>query len=69
MRKRKLFDKYRELEYYIYSEQKDYLKKIILLLTFKSLKQIINDFEPPTDMPRWKVRLIKEDILNTKLVI
>ncbi len=66
--KRKLFDKYRELEYYIYSEQKEYLKKLILLLTFKSLKQIINDFEPPTDMPRWKVRLIKEDILNTKLV-
>ncbi len=64
--KRKLFDKYRELEYFIYSEQREYFKKLIIQLTEKDLKQIISDFNPPKDMPIWKVRLIKDPLLLGK---
>jgi len=58
--KRRLFDKYRELEYFIYSEQREYFKKLILQLCNKDLKTIVKDFDPPSTMPNWKVRLIKE---------
>jgi hypothetical protein len=34
----------------------DLMKKLIM----NNIKDIICDFEPPLDMPNWKVRLIKE---------
>jgi hypothetical protein len=65
--KRRLFDRFRELEYYIYSEQKEYFKKLVLLLVSKSLKDIASDFNPPSGFPNWKKRLIKEtDLLDNK---
>lgn len=65
--KRKFFPNYRELEYYIYSEYKEYFKKLILLLTKKDFQQIINEFSPPSTMPNWKTRLIKEkDLFNNR---
>ena len=63
--KRKLFIQFRELEFFIYSEFSEYFKKLILLLTKKSYQDIIDEFEPPVDMPNWKRRLIKEkDLLD-----
>lgn len=61
--KRKLIGQFRELEYYMYSEQSEYLKKLILKLTSKNYQQIIEEFVPPIDMPNWKKRLIKEPSL------
>ena len=61
--KRKLFDNYRELEYFTYSEQKEYFKKLILKLIEKDFSEIILDFQPPQSMPYWKVRLIKDETL------
>jgi Protein of unknown function DUF262. len=58
--KRRLFDKYRELEYYMYCEHKIYFKKLILQLIETELKSIATDFVPPVNMPNWKIRLIKE---------
>lgn len=58
--KRCLIDKYRELEYYLDTQYKGYLKKLVLALVEKDFKQIIEDFIPPIDMPNWKIRLIKE---------
>jgi hypothetical protein len=51
------------LEYYAYSNYKEYLKKLLLQLTTNDLKDIICDFIPPENMPNWKVRLIKESNL------
>lgn len=63
--KRRLFDKFRELEYYIYSDCREYFKKLVLLLVSKDLKAIANDFIPPRNFPNWKQRLIKEaDLLD-----
>lgn len=65
--KRRLFDRFRELEYYIYSDQKEYFKKLVLLLVSKSIKDIASEFNPPNDFPNWKRRLIKEtDLLDNK---
>lgn len=65
--KRRLFERFRELEYYIYSDQKEYFKKLVILLVSKSLKDIANDFNPPNGFPNWKTRLIKEvDLLENK---
>lgn len=66
--KRCLIDNYRELEYYIYNtDYAIYLKKLILQLCNTDIKKIIDDFQPPSDMPNWKVRLIKEaDLLDKK---
>jgi len=65
--KRRLFERFRELEYYIYSDQKEYFKKLILLLVSKSLKDIASEFNPPSDFPNWKKRLVKEPkILDNK---
>jgi len=69
--KRCLIDKYRELEYFIYGNYKnrgmyrEYLKKLIIELQNKDLHTIINNFSPPSNMPNWKKRLIKEpDLLD-----
>lgn len=68
--KRCLIDKFRELEYYIYGRNIDYriyIKKLILKLVQSSLDQIISDFVPPSTMPNWKIRLIKEpNLLDNK---
>jgi len=71
--KRCLIENYRELEYFIYGKYKyqeyfkEYLKNLLLKLVDKDLDTLINEFNPPTDMPNWKVRLIKEpDLLNKK---
>lgn len=72
-----------ELEYFIYGSYKtrdrnyktsmtkdhykQYLKKLLLQLTEKSLEDIIGGFNPPDNMPNWKVRLIKEpELLDSK---
>lgn len=63
--KRCLIDKFRELEYYIYSDCKLYFKKLILKLIDSSLTDVIENFTPPYNMPNWKIRLIKEpELLN-----
>ena len=43
--------------------KRDYLKELFLKLFDKSLKDIINEYECPDNMPNWKKRLIKEDNL------
>lgn len=58
--KRRLFDKFRELEYYMYSEFREYFKKLINMLISKNLKDICLDFNVPEGFPNWKSRLIKE---------
>lgn len=63
--KRRFFDKFREIEWYIYSDFREYFKKLILQLIEKDFAKIIQDFQPPLDMPNWKKRLIKEpDLLD-----
>ncbi len=67
--KRRLFDKYRELEYFIYSENKEYFRKLVHQLCEKDLKSIAIDFKPPDKMPNWKIRLIKEpDLLDNSRI-
>lgn len=61
--KRRLIDRFRELEYYINSDYKLYFKKLIDLLVDKSLKEIVDTFIPPDKMPNWKKRLITESEL------
>jgi len=67
--KRCLIARYRELEYYIYGTKnnieryRDYVKRLFLNLTKKTLKNFIKDFVVPDNMPNWKKRLIKEDDL------
>lgn len=63
--KRRLFDRFRELEYYIYSEFREYFKKLVLELCNKDLGTIATDFIPPSGFPNWKLRMIKEkDLLD-----
>jgi Protein of unknown function DUF262 len=65
--KRRLLDKFRELEYYIYSDFREYFKKLVLQLIQKDLKKIAIDFIPDNNFPNWKKRLIKEpDLLDKK---
>lgn len=64
--KRRLFDRFRELEYYIYSEFREYFKKLVLELLNKDLQAIAEGFNPPVNFPNWKLRLIKEKELLDK---
>ncbi|QRI48306.1 DUF262 domain-containing protein [Elizabethkingia anophelis] len=65
--KRRLIDKYREIEYLINStEYRDYFKNLLISLMSNNLIGIINSFIPPTDFPNWKTRLIKEPALLDK---
>jgi hypothetical protein len=65
--KRRLFDRFRELEYFIYSEWREYFKKLVLELCNKDLEAIAADFNPPENFPNWKLRMIKEkDLLDKK---
>ena len=61
--KRKLFVQFREIEYFIGSDYKEYFKKLVLLLTEKTYDEILREFIFPKDMPNWKRRLIKEETL------
>jgi len=58
--KRRIIDNFREIEYIIHSEFKDYIKDLILNLRENTLKEIAQNFIPPKDFPNWKLRLIKE---------
>jgi hypothetical protein len=65
--KRCLIDKFREIEYYIYSDHRIYFKKLILKLIETDLAGIISSFVPPSNFPNWQNRLIKEpDLLDNK---
>ena len=55
--KRCLIDKFRELEYYIYSDCKLYFKELVLKLIDNSLRD---------NMPNWKIQLIKDPALLDK---
>ena len=61
-----LIDKFRELEYYIYSDCKLYFKELVLKLIDNSLRDIIENFVPPHNMPNWKIQLIKDPALLDK---
>jgi len=58
--KRRLFDKFRELEYYLDSEYKEYFKNLVLMLLSSNLEEISSEFAPPNDFPNWKLKLIKD---------
>ena len=58
--KRRLIDKYREIEYLIYSEFKEYFKNLILKLKNENLKELAINFKPVNGFPNWKLKLIKE---------
>lgn len=64
--KRRLFDKFREIEYCINHEYyREYFKQFILQLLEKTPVQITQNFNPPEQYPNWKSRLIKEpDLLD-----
>lgn len=58
--KRRIIDNFRELEYIIHSDFKDYIKQLILNLIDSNPTKLIDDFIAPKDFPNWKLRLIKE---------
>jgi hypothetical protein len=62
----------RALEFYIYGnngEYRIYLKNLIIKLLDDNLIGIVDKFVPPSDMPNWKVRLIKEtDLLDNRCI-
>jgi hypothetical protein len=65
--KHKLFVQFREIEYFIGKDDSaEYFKKLVLLLTEKTYRQIIDEFNPPENMPNWKIKLIKDDSLLNK---
>ena len=65
--KRRLFDRFRELEYFIYSEWREYFKKLVIELCNKDMMAIAVDFTPTANFPNWKLRMIKEkDLLDKK---
>ena len=61
--KRRIIDNFREIEYIINSEFKDYIKALILNLIDEDLKQLLEKFTFPDTFPNWKKRLIKENEL------
>lgn len=61
--KRKFVVNLTDLNYYIYNERTDskaYFLYLVLSLLEKDYQCIIDEFVAPADMPRWKVKLIKE---------
>jgi hypothetical protein len=64
--KRRLFDKFREVEYFVNNEfYRVYFKKLVLSLIHQTPKEIISNFQPVDNFPNWKKRLITEpDILD-----
>jgi len=50
---------------FLFNRDSSYLKELFVLLMCKDLMEIIADYEIPSDMPNWKMRLIKEpDLLD-----
>ncbi|MEM6737767.1 MAG: DUF262 domain-containing protein [Bacteroidota bacterium] len=59
--KRRLFDRFREVEYFVNDEYyREYFKKFVLLLIDKTPIEISAEFQANPDFPNWKKRLIKE---------
>ncbi len=59
--KRKLFPLFREIEYFIGSDEfKPYFRELINQLLTKNYDEIISNFSKPQDMENWQYRLIKE---------
>lgn len=58
--KRRIIDNFRELEYIIHSDFKDYIKQLIFNLIDSNPADLIENFIAPEDFPNWKLRLIKE---------
>jgi len=65
--KRRLIDKFREIEYLIHSEFREYFKNLILKLKSKNLINISKDFTPDDSFPNWKLKLIKEERLLNEI--
>lgn len=64
--KRWLLGKYNDLKGFSLDKnwKRDYLKELLIQLVQKgSLKNIINDYNFPSNIPNWKIRLIKEEKL------
>ncbi|WP_323756355.1 DUF262 domain-containing protein [Roseivirga sp.] len=62
--KRRLFDRFREIEYCInHDHYREYFKHFTLKLLDKSPSQIACEFVAPEPFPNWKLRLIKENNL------
>lgn len=61
--KRRLIDKFREVEYLIHSDFREYFKILIHKLRDNTLKEIVDNFSPNSSFPKWKLRLIKEEKL------
>lgn len=64
--KRRIIDNFREIEYIINSEFKDYIKTLILKLINEDLNQFLENLSFPETFPNWKKRLIKEKALLDK---
>ena len=65
--KRRLIDKFREIEYLIHSEFREYFKNLLHKLKNKNIQEISQDFTPNDSFPNWKLRLIKEEKLLNKI--
>ena len=62
--KRRLIDRFREVEYCINHEYfREYFKKFVLGLQNQSPSQMAQSFQSPPSFPNWKLRLIKEESL------
>lgn len=60
--KRCLIENIIELKNYAYNSHfRDYLKEILLKLTYDKLNDLINNYIIPDNMPNWKKRIIKEE--------
>ena len=66
--KRRLFDRFRELEYFANHDFfRRYFKKLVLKLISSTPDELINEFQPNSGFPNWKKRIIKEsEILDTE---
>lgn len=58
--KRRIIDNFREIEYIINSEFKDYIKTLILKLIDEDLINMLENLSFPETFPNWKKRLITE---------
>ncbi|MBP0905586.1 DUF262 domain-containing protein [Mariniflexile gromovii] len=66
--KRRLFDKFRELEYFINHEfYRKYFKKLVLELIHTTPDKIIENFTPNSSFPNWKKKLIKDSSILDNL--
>lgn len=62
--KRRLLDRFREVEYCINHEYfREYFKKFVLDLLDKNPSEMAQNFQSPSSFPNWKSRLIKEENL------